>query len=173
MLFNDFRGHYRVFHPSRGVFFLLAQSDLNYPSTISLASQAITFPPKQPFWELISWLKKGQTFLFPTTWPLSLKSWSSFYIRPPLSPTLSQLFTPSMDIFILRTLDVWATVCWKRYLHCPPVVEMDFEWWVAIETAFAVFQRDARVGGKTLQLPLANAHLCQKPKWDITSAETD
>lgn len=127
MLFNDFRGHYRVFHPSRGVFFLLAQSDLNYPSTISLASQAITFPPKQPFWELVSWLKKGQTFLFPTTWPLSLKSWSSFYIRPPLSPTLSQLFTPSMDIFILRTLDVWATVCWKRYLHCPPVVEMDFE----------------------------------------------
>lgn len=110
-----------------GFFFLLAQSDLNYPSTISLTSQAITFPPKQPFWELVSWLKKGQTFLFPTTWPLSLKSWSSFYIRPPLSPTLSQLFTPSMDIFILRTLDVWATVCWKRYLHCPPVVEMDFE----------------------------------------------
>lgn len=78
-----------------------------------------------------SLLEKHRTFFSPpTTWPLSLEPWSAStldHLSPLLSlPSLSPLY-PSMDIFILRMLDVWATACWKWHFHCPPVVEMDFE----------------------------------------------
>lgn len=57
--------------------------------------------------------QKGPNIFFPTTWPLSLKSWSAStldHLTPLLSlPFLSPLY-PSMDIFILRMLDVWASV---------------------------------------------------------------
>lgn len=132
-LFNDVRTITGCFILAQGYFFLLAQSDLNYPPTILLASQAITPLPWQAFWELVSCLfccSKRTKHFFPATWPLSLKSWSTStldHLSPRLSlPFLSPLY-PSMDIFILRMLDVWATACWKWYFHCPPVVEMDFE----------------------------------------------
>lgn len=89
--------------------------------------------PKQPFWELVSWLSrclKRTKHFFPTTWPLSLKSWSAStldHLYPLLPLPFISPFYPSMDIFILRMLDVWATACGKWYFHCPPVVEMDFE----------------------------------------------
>lgn len=74
-------------------------------------------------------LEKDQTYFsyHVTTFSQVLKP---FYIRPPLSPSLSTLsFTslPPMGIFILRVLGVWVTACWKWCFHCPPVVEMDFE----------------------------------------------
>lgn len=61
------------------------------------------------------------------TWTLSLKSWRASTLDHPSSLFFLSPLYPSMDIFILRMLDVWATACWKWYFHCPPVVEMDFE----------------------------------------------
>lgn len=131
--------HYGLFHPGRGVFFLLAQSDLNHPPTISPASQAIISSPPSPHQNSVSkslylgslTAEKGPTFFSPRprdhflSSPEALRHETTSLPLLPL-PFLSPLY-PSMDIFILRMLDVWATAWWKWYFHCSPVVEMDFE----------------------------------------------
>ena len=142
------------FHPSRGVVFRSAQSDPSYPSAISLASQAIispspqVFPRASIFGESGPVVGKKKKKWLGSFW--AVRELTHFYIRPPLSLSLPvpsfHLFTTSLDVFILRMLDAWTVACQKSHFHCPPMVKMDFEWWAAIETGFAIFRRVLRVG---------------------------
>lgn len=132
-LFNDFRTITERFIRAEGYFSFWHRVISTILPLFCLPLKPSSPPPPTEFLRAgifaLSLLEKDQTFfsLHPTTFSQVLKR---FYIRPPLSFSIYpsfHLFTPSMDIFILRMLDVWATVCWKRYFHCPPVVEMDFE----------------------------------------------
>lgn len=136
-LFNDVRTITGCFILAEGYFsFWLRVISTILPLFHSPLKPSFLLPPNSLFWEPVSWLSccsnrtKHFYFFPPTTWPLPLKPWSAStldHLSPLLSqPVLSPLY-PSMDIFILRMLDVWATACWKWYFHCPLVMEMDFE----------------------------------------------
>lgn len=168
--------HYRLFHPGRRVFFLLAQSNLNHPLTISVSPLMQSFPPpQQHFWEPVSWLSsfwKGPNFFFffshMTTFTEVLKN---CHIRPPLPPTLSTLPFTSLPLnghFHLK--DAWclSNGMLEMVLSLSPVVEMDIEWRAAIETPFTIFHWCVSGWENEAAFPLANTHFCQQTKWNIT-----
>ncbi len=117
-------------------------------------------------------LKKDQTF-FPyhvTTFSQVLKR---FYIRPPLSPTLSTRSFTSLPLnghFHLK--DAWSLSdgVLEMVLSLSPSGGNGF--WVAgcnRNTLFRLSQRRESGWENGPQLPLANVHLCQQPKWNFTS----
>lgn len=134
------------------------------------------YPPQKPFWELVSWLSrcsKRTKHFFPyhvTTFSDVLKH---FYIRPPLSPTLSTLSFTSLPLnghFHLK--DAWCLSdgMLEMVLSLSPSGGNGF--WVAVcnrNTLFRLSERRESGWENEAQLPLANAHLCQQPKWNITS----
>lgn len=141
-LFNDVRTITSCFILAEG-YLSFWLSDWSHPSfhlfTRLLSHHSHCLPPPPncllESWRLGSLAQKGPD-LFSCRVTTFSRVAQHIHIRPPLSTSLSLYFSLTslsitslspMDICILRMLDVWATPCWKWYVHCPPVVEMDFE----------------------------------------------
>lgn len=130
---------------------------------------------------MVCWLsrcsKKRTKHFFPnhaTTFSQVLKR---SYIRPPLSPTLSTLSSTSLPLnghFHLK--DAWCLSdgVLEMVLSLSPSGGNGF--WVAgcdRNTLCRLSERRESGWENEAQLPLANVHLCQQPKWNITSMERE